>query len=202
MPRLLRLCNAVYWLSLALWLSALVAAGVAAANTFATLGGMPLRLERYAAYPTDEHAMLAAGHVMDGVFFAVDLIQFVAVPLALATLAAQLSVFRLPLRSAPNLVRAACVVVAAALFAYHVAVLAPTMNRELRARWDAAAMGDVDAARAHQRAFNEYHPAADAILKANLAFLVVAIAASAVALSPPVTVPAAPKLEPPKLLGR
>ena len=127
-----KICNAVYWVSLAVWLAALVAAGVAAANVFGTLGETPLRLEQYAAYPAQEHARLAAGLIMESVFFTVDLIQFVAIPLTVLMLVAQLSVFGMPLKSVANLGRALCIVIAAGMFVFHATAVAPKMNRPPR----------------------------------------------------------------------
>lgn len=195
-----KICNAVYWVSLAVWLAAIVAAGVAAANVFSTLGDTPLRLEQYAAYPAQEHPRLAAGLIMEGVFFTVDLIQFVAIPLTVLMLVAQLSVFGMPLKSVANLGRALCIVIAAGMFTFHVIAVAPTMNHHLRAYWDAAKMGDVALAREHQAAFNEDHPTAEAILRINLILLVAAVGASAAA-GPPPAKPAVSRLQEPGLLS-
>ncbi len=195
-----KICNAVYWVSLAVWLAALVAAGVAAANVFGTLGETPLRLEQYAAYPAQEHPRLAAGLIMEGVFFTVDLIQFVAIPLTVLMLVAQLSVFGMPLKSVPNLGRALCIVIAAGMFVFHATAVAPTMNRQLRAYWAAAETGDIALAREHQAAFNEDHPTAEAILRINLILLVVAVGASAAA-GPPPAKPAVSRLQEPGLLS-
>ncbi len=201
MPGFFKLVNAIYWMSLAVWLAALVSAGVAAGNVFGVLDEMSLELERYATYPAHEHGMLAAGHVMEGVFVTVDLIQFVAIPLTLLALGMQLAVYRLPVRSPANAVRTLCLVAAAGLFAYHATTLAPRMNRELRARWSAAEAGDVAAARDHQVAFNEDHPVADLILKTNLILLIIALGSSAAALSPS-TRSASPRLAEPRLGGQ
>ena len=195
-----KICNAVYWVSLAVWLAALVAAGVAAANVFGTLGKTPLRLEHYAAYPAQEHARLAAGLIMEGVFFTVDLIQFVAIPLTVLMLVAQLLVFGMPLKSVANLGRALCIVIAAGMFAFHAIAVAPTMNHHLRAYWAAAETGDIALAHEHQTAFNEDHPTAEAILRINLILLVVAIGASSAVGSPPAK-PVVSRLQEPGLLS-
>jgi len=201
MPGYFKLVNAIYLMSLAAWLAALASAGIAAGNVFGVLDDMSLELERYATYPSQEHGMLAAGHVMEGVFVTVDLIQIVAIPLTLLALGMQLAVYRLPLRSPANAVRTLCLVAATGLFAYHATALAPRMNRELRARWSAAEAGDVAAARAHQMAFNQDHPTADLILKTNLILLIIALGASAAALSPSPP-SASPRLPEPKLGGQ
>ena len=60
----LKLCLTVYWLSLAVWLAVMAAAGLAAGHTFGKLPGIPMVLEEYAAYPAAEHGRIAAGLVM------------------------------------------------------------------------------------------------------------------------------------------
>jgi len=179
-----KIVNVIYWLALIVWISALISAGVAAMNVFPSLDTLPLQLEQYAAYPAGEHPRLAAGRIMEGVFFLVDVLQFIAIPLTVLALLAQLLFFRLPLKRISNAVRAAMIVIAAGLFACHATMLAPKMNRELRSFWSAAETGQVDEAQAHRRAFNAYHPRADAILRINLLLLLVAAGASAAAFTP------------------
>ena len=179
-----KIVNTVYWLALILWISALISAAVAAMNVFGSLNDMPLELEQYGAYPAAEHPRLAAGRIMEGVFFLVDLLQFIAVPLVAAALIAQVTIFRLSLKRPANTIRTACIVLAAGIFAYHAIMLAPGMNRELRAYWAAAEAGQVEQAHAHRTAFNADHPRADALLRLNLVLLLVAAASSAAAFSP------------------
>jgi len=194
-----RIVNIVYWLALILWIGALVSAGVAAMNVFGTLDGMPLRLEQYATYPAGAHPRLAAGHIMEGVFFLVDVLQFIAIPLALLSLIAQFMLFHVPIRRISNIVRAAGIVIAAGLFACHATLVAPKMNGELRAFWAAAEAGQIDEATAHRDAFNAYHPTANAILRLNLLVLLLAAAASAAAFTP-TTDRTDSSLQPPRLL--
>jgi hypothetical protein len=198
----LKLCNVLHWFGLILWISALVSAAVAAMNVFGTLDKMSLTLERYAAFPAEDHARLAAGHIMEGVFFTVDLLQFIAAPLVVITLLLQLTVFRMRWRRPANLVRVIALIIAGGLFAYHATMIAPTMNRELRAFWAAAEAGDVDEANAHRAAFNAYHPTADAMLRLNLLLVMLGAGASAVALSTTGARSAADALEKPGLLVR
>jgi hypothetical protein len=180
----LRLCHIVFWLGLVLWISALVSAAVAAMNVFPGMDRLPLTLDAYTAYPSDEHPRLAAGMLMEGVFVTVDLLQLAAAPLVLAALLAHHVVFRLKWRRPAHLVRAACILAAAGMLAWHVTVLAPRMNRALHRFHEAAAAGDVATARGHRAAFNTDHPTADAILRLELGLLIVAAAASAVGLGP------------------
>lgn len=201
----LKLCLAVYWLALIGWISALVSAAVSAMNVFPGMDRLPLRLEQFPDYPVAEHPRLAAGKLMDGVFFTVDLLQFAAAPLVLITLAVQLLVFRLPLRRPANVIRTMCIVIAAGLFAYHATSVAPKMNHALRAFWAAAEAGEVTAAQSHRATFNEYHPTADTLLRLELLLLLAAAVASAAALSPAAARPgntSSSKLETPELLNR
>jgi hypothetical protein len=180
----LKPCLVVYWLSLALWLAALAAAGLAAVHVFGRLPDTPMALDGFQAYPRDQHGTIAAGLVMADLFFTVDMIQFVVAPLALVTVGLQLTVFRLPARRPSNQVRLACLVLAAGLFAYHAVALAPTLNSNLRAYWQAAAEGDLQRATLHQEAFGATHETARLVLQANTLLVVAAMAASAVALGP------------------
>lgn len=180
----LKLCNAVYWLALTMWIAALASAGIAAMNVFGTLQAMPIRLERFSALPLEAHGRIAAGQIMEGVFFTVDVIQFVAAPLTVLMLLAQLAIFRLPLRSPSNLIRTVCVLGAACVLAFHAVMLAPAMNRHLRQYWRSAEAGDLAVAHSHLDQFNDRHVVANRLLQANLVLLVIGVAASAAALGP------------------
>lgn len=180
----LRLCLVVYWLGLAAWLSGLVTAGISATMVFGQLPDMSLSLQRFEAYPVDEHGTIAAGLVMADVFFAVDVVQFIAIPLVVITLALQLAVFGVPARRPANVVRTACLLVAAALFAWYALLLAPSLNSELRLFWQAAEAADLDAAQRHRELFGADHTTARHILEVNLLLVLVSLAASAMALGP------------------
>jgi hypothetical protein len=180
----LKLCNGMYWLALTMWVAALASAGIAAMNVFGTLPGMRIALERFAAMPPQTHGRIAAGLVMADVFFTVDLIQFVAVPVVVLTLLMQLLLFGLPLRAPANMIRSLCILGAACVFAFHATMLAPRMNRELRAYWGAAEAGEMAQAENHLEAFNARHPIADNLLRTKLVLLVIGVMASAAALGP------------------
>ena len=190
MQSLFKLCNMVYWLALTIWLAVLVTAGVSAVAVFTTLGEMDVSLEAYAAFEPDEsdvpnaHAHLAAGHVLEPVFTLVSFVQFALIPLMLITLIAQFTVFQQKIRRPANLIRTACIVIAAGLFVFHALARAPQMNRDLQAYWDAAKDGNVTAALEHREAFNRRHPTAEAVLNATLLLVVLATFASAAAMTP------------------
>ena len=179
-------CLALYWLSLAVWLAALMAAGLSAVHTFGELSGAALVLEPFAAYPAREHGTIAAGLVMADLFVTVDFIQFVVIPLAVIMLALQLTVFGLPAGRPSNVVRLGCLVLAAGLFAWYAVAVAPPLNGNLRAFWDAARAGDLETAALHRDLVGAYHSTARLVLQLNLALVLGAVAASAVALGPSV----------------
>ncbi len=198
-----RLINIIHWLAIIIWTSAIVSAAVSAMNVFPAMDDMPLALDQYPAYPVTEHPHLAAGRIMEGIFFTTDLLQFAAVPLVVLTLAAQIFFFHSSLKRITNIIRTACIVIAAGLFAYHAFALAPNMNRELRSYWSAAEAGDLVAAQSHRDAFNTYHHKADPILRINLLLLTATIASTSIALGPTKNDGEhfrGPHLEPPKLL--
>ncbi len=195
MKTLLGPCLAVYWLSLAAWLAALVTAAVSAAQVFGNLPGMSLTLQRFAAYPDQEHGRLAAGLVMAEIFFTADVVQMVAAPLTLVALGLQLTVMGLPWRRPANLLRGGLVVLAAGLFGFYAVAMAPGLNRTLRRYWEAAEAGDTTEAMMLHKQFGIDHGVAEMILTTNLLLVAGAIVASAIALAP-VT---APRLETPDL---
>ncbi len=180
----LRLCLVAYWLGLAVWLSGLVTAAISASMVFGKLPGMSLSLDRFQGYPAEEHGTIAAGLVMADVFFAVDVVQFIAIPLVVITLVLQLTVFGVRARRPANVVRAACLLLAAALFAWYALLLAPSLNSELRLFWQAAEVADLDAAQRHRELFRAGHATARHILEVNLMLVLVGLAASATALGP------------------
>ncbi len=55
----LRLCLIGYWTSLALWLSALVTAGISATMVFGRLPVISMTLERFGSYADGEHGGIA-----------------------------------------------------------------------------------------------------------------------------------------------
>ena len=197
MKTLLKPCLAVYWLSLAAWFAALVTAAVSAAQVFGNLPGMSMTLDRFAAYASEEHGRLAAGLVMAEIFFTVDVVQMVAIPVTLVTLGLQLTVLGLPWRRPANLFRTSCVVLATGLFAWYALVLAPELNRTLRLHWEAAEAGDTARAMMLREQFTAQHGLAVMILGTNFVLLGVAIVASALALAPA----SGPRLETPDLVG-
>jgi hypothetical protein len=200
MHRMLKACQGIYWLALALWVSALVAGGVAAAGVFSVLPKLGLTLQRFEGYDHAEHGRLAGGMVMEPIFTTIDIAQAVVIVLVIMMLLLQLTLFRQPLRRPANVVRTICIAAAAALFVVRVATVTPSMNRELRAYWAAAEASRAADAAEHREAFDALHPVTSRMFNATLLLLLVAVAASAAASVPPAPVPHS--LQTPQLLQR
>ena len=188
---LLKTLAVIHWLALCLWIAAIAAAGVAAVGVFGTMGELRLDVGAYAAFPNDanQHAMLAAGRIMERVFFMVDLAQFIAMPL-LVIAATVLAILKARgWRGAGAMIRHACLALAVATLVYQAAAINPVMNRELRAYWAGAASGDVPGALDHQQAFNRLHRRAEMLMNARLALLLAALVMLAAASAPRPTQP-------------
>ena len=175
-------CNTIYWLALTVWVGALIAAGTAAAATFRILPSMDLILPRFRAFPGDEHGRIAAGMVMEPLFTFVDVVQIAAAAIVVTMVAIQWLLLEDGRRRLLNLLRVACVLLAAALLAYRAVAVTPDMNRDLRAYWAAAEAGDVEVAAAHRADFDAAHGGASDLFAATLALLVAAVLASPAAL--------------------
>lgn len=178
----------LYMVSLTLWIAAIIAPAVCALAAFGTLPGLGVSLQSYELFmiegQPDVHARIAAGTILEKVFTGSDFVQVALAFFVAVMLAIDLLVFRQSLWRVSNLIRTLCIVVAIALLAFHVFLQAPDMNRELRAYWDEARAGNIDAALEHRAVFDEYHPRAEMILEVNLLLLVIAMGASAAAMVP------------------
>ncbi|MCH8823384.1 MAG: hypothetical protein IH984_07735 [Planctomycetes bacterium] len=207
MQSLHKLCNMVYWLALALWLGALMSAGIAAGSTFSVLTKMDISIARYSEFVPNEtavpkaHENLAAGHVLEPVFWITHAVQFITIPLVILTLAAQLLFFRQQKNIFSNLIRTVCIIIAACLFAYQTFALSLPMNQDMRAYWEAAAEGDIQTALFHRSELRSRHETATIILLSTLSLVVIATAASAAAMTPLTVKKSEPILQTPQLAG-
>jgi len=198
----------VYLLALALWLGALMSAGIAAGSTFSVLTKMDISIARYTKFVPDEadvpnaHENLAAGHVLEPVFWITNAVQLIAIPLVLLTLAAQLFVFNQHKSKFSNFIRTFCIIISAGIFAYHAFALTPPMNRDLRAYWQAAEAGDILAAKTHREGLLSRHGTATNILFSTLMLVLIATAASAAAMTPLTIKKSEPILQTPQLAGK
>lgn len=180
---LARIAAVVWWLSIGLWISVLIAAGIAAVNVFPTVKEMAVTIPGWAA-PESEHWRYAAGKVMDPIFFLADLVQFVVAPLSLlALLGMRISAGPTPRRVAGG-VRLAALLIATGLFAWQGLWNAQAMRTGLRQQWDAAKIGDMAEAERLRQDFEDDHQLASSILRFTLLFVVVAGVAGAIDLAP------------------
>ncbi|MCA9290189.1 MAG: hypothetical protein KDA25_03610 [Phycisphaerales bacterium] len=194
--------EAAYWLVLTVWTGAIVTAGVAASFAFTILPDVAMTLPDYPA--ATNPGQLAAGLLMERVFWFVDVVQFGSAAALLILLVIQLIAFRRPGRGLSNVVRTLAILVAVASLGWRASTIAPGMNAELRAYWNAAQSVETAAeARAHQAAFDVDHPKAARWFNITFASLLLAIVASAVHTVPLVPRPrATDALEPPALATR
>ncbi len=206
----LPIVNALFWLGLIVWIGVILSAGIAAMNTFPTLQSLDMTLHEYEQFRPERsdgvsvHGRLAAGMVLEGVFFLINMVQMAAVPLVIIALFMQNWLMPGAWRAWSNRLRAAAILVAAILFAWHAFIQFPRMNRELRAYWTNAEAGFIERAEQHQRAFEDDHPVAENILQINLWLLLFAAGATAYALTPGIheKKTASSGLESPALLSR
>lgn len=205
MQSLFKLCNIVYFLALAIWLSVLVSAGIAAGSAFGVLNKMDISIARYSEFIPDEadvpnaHSNLAAGHVLEPVFFITSAVQFVVVPLVLLTLGAQLWVFGHGKNKLSNIIRTVCILISAGLFAYHAFFITPPMNQDLRDYWQSAKAGDIPAAIAYREGLLSRHGTATNILTSTLLLVLIATSASAATMTPSIIKNTASNLQTPEL---
>jgi hypothetical protein len=167
--------------ALAVWFAALVGAGLAAAVAFPEMKRLDPRLPEYGAY-VGEHWMIAGGHVGRRVFALADRVQLIASAIGVLTLAAAT---RLRVASRPWIaVRWIGVGVAAGLAVYNGLILAPRMDENLVAYWDAARAGDVPKAAAYKAAFSAEHPHASRVLTFAASGVLAGIVAAAASRAP------------------
>lgn len=149
------MAETIHLTALGVWCGALLGAGLTAAVTFPTMRDLEPTLGAYPAYGGD-HWMLAAGQVASRVFLGTDIVQFVCAFLAIVGFA--VAVIAGPRRKSwLQFFRAAGTGVAFLLVSYHLLLLMPPMQNDLRAYWDAAKAGDTPTAEVHRQAFSDRH---------------------------------------------
>lgn len=155
-----KLGETVHLASLGIWAGVLGGAGIAAAVTFPTIRDLDPSLPAYTEYGGD-HWMLAAGMVAGKVFVISDVVQFVCtfgaiIGFALAVVCG--GYLKTDRRSWLLFFRALFLGLAFISVAYHLLILMPSMQHDLRQYWDAALAGDTDTAEAFRQAFSDRHP--------------------------------------------
>ncbi len=178
MSRGLRLCETIHLTVLGLWLGTLIMTGVAAAVLFPAVRALDPRLPAYSEY-TGDHWSLLAGKVAAILFFVCDSVQFAGALVAGLTLCIAILGFGLPMTRLTTAARGGLLIVLIGILSFQFFVLAPRMNRNLVAYWDAAQRGDNEAAGALKAAFDADHPLARNLLAVDtlavLALLVVGV---------------------------
>lgn len=181
--------NIIYSLVLALWFGGLMMTGLVAAMIFPTMRELGVQLDQFAAFDPTQHWKIAAGAVMEKVFFALDLVQGASVLIIVMLFILQITLLGHRLRSKINLLRGLLIVVLLCTTAWHVLVLAPRMNSNLRQFWTLAESGGVDAtghdAAHYQAAFDADHPTASTSLSTNAILVAGLVGVSAIALGRP-----------------
>lgn len=137
--------------------------GAAAATTFPTVKRLDPALPAYAGY-TGDHWMLAAGAVVDRVFAVNDAVQFVAALIACITLVVGPSLLGQRWRNRHFMTRASVLGAALCVLSYHLLVLTPRMQVNLRAYWRSAQAGESAQAESFRMAFSADHPTAQMVL--------------------------------------
>lgn len=171
-------CETLHLLALGLWLGALVMTGATAAIIFPTMRTLDPSLPGFPGAPDDQW-VLAAGTVMQRVFFVCDAVQLGSAAFAAATLILLLSFFGLSFRRPAAVVRAALLLGVLTALGYYLLSLSPEMTRNLRGYRDSARGGDVAAAASFKAAFDADHPRASALLGANTFGVLAAFLAAA-----------------------
>jgi hypothetical protein len=177
--------DAIHLMAAALWLAALVAAGLSAAILFTKMPELKPTLPDYAAY-SGEHWKLAAGMVANTIFLVVDFVQLGAALVAILTLGLSLrAANRAIVKKAPPLsgVRIVLLTVACGLLCYQLFILSPRMAENLREYWTAAREGKQAMADAAKAAFDSDHPIASNVLKATAASVLLLLLTSAVGIA-------------------
>lgn len=152
--------------ALGVWCGTLVGAGITAAVTFPTMRDLAPTLGAYPNY-TGEHWMLGAGRVAGRVFWITDTVQFVCAMLTVVGFGLAFVGRGHARRSWMMFLRALGTGAAFLLVSWHLLILAPSMDRDLRAYWDAAATGQNEVAETHRAAFSERHPTASRTIGAT-----------------------------------
>lgn len=172
----LRLCNAIQRLAVVVWIGVLISAFVARGGAMSVLPDMGLTIDDFLAYDLHEHWRIAAGKLMEPVFTFADLVQFVAVLTVLATVILQCAYYRLPARSPAGGLRLLCLGLAAVLLAVRAAVIMPSMNRAMRAYWEAARLVQADAAADYRQSFEAAQSVALWMMGVTVVLLLITVA--------------------------
>jgi len=179
MPTTSRIAEVAFWIGIVLWISALVTAGVSAAMAFPTMHEFEVVVPKFAAYDESQHWSIAAGLLMERIFWVTDLAQMFAALLVIIGLGAGYGTSGRRFKQPLEMMRTVCVLAAVALLAYRVLILAPSMNGSLQRYWHAAEHGNTELAVRHRTDFQALHPIASRVYGVMLVLLLGAVATTA-----------------------
>ncbi len=202
MPRLRPLLESVHIFTLAIWGGSLAFTAVTAAVAFPTMRKLDPRLPEFAAYE-GEHWRIAAGHIANRLFLINDMVQLAGVLVTLLTFGLLLLTTKRAAAGVlwPYVLRAVLLSAASILVAYQLFILAPRMQTNLQAFWDAARAGDAARAEALRSAFEVDHPTASNVLVATGVCVLLSLLTAAWSAAASPTTPAG-ELESPALLRK
>jgi len=162
-----RLFESLHIAGSGVWLGALTMTAVTAAVAFPTMKALAPSLPQFKTDPA-QHGIIAAGHVMQRVFLACDVTQFICGMLCFVGLGGLLATTHAGRGNRlVMLLRTISTAAALMLLSYHLLMHAPRMNENLRAYWDAALTGEAEAAAQFKSAFDADHPTASRVLGAT-----------------------------------
>lgn len=171
-----RICETVHAAALGMWLGALVVTGASAAMLFPAMKGLNPELPAFAGY-TGPHWLIAGGQVVQRLFLALDVAQFVAMLLSLGTFAVSAMWLGLPLRRSSTVVRVALLLALVGILSYRLGFFEPEMQDLLRRYWGAAAAGDNETALRLKAQFDAGHPVQSRLLGATAALVLASLVA-------------------------
>jgi len=192
---MIRFVHMLFWLTLTLWVAAVILPGAAGISAFIELPERHASIDTYSAYFGDDTkgmGRLVAGFVIDPLFVFTNIAQWILAPAACV-----LALFEWrPLRTSrgfSNWVRLFALFAALGLVLLHNIAFAPAMAADLAAYRAAAAANEAELADAAYARFDQYHLLAERLFGLRFLCLILAVCASAIstAMGPPRQEPAA-----------
>jgi hypothetical protein len=177
-----RLAETIHVAALGLWAGSMACVGVTAAIAFPTLRDLGPYMPDFGDYP-DEHWRIAAGHVMNRVFMAIDYAAMALAAVAILTLGLRLLAARV--RQRPTLIRLGVTLLATAMLLVVFFTVRLPMTEDAHAYWEAARAGEVAIANTHKAAFDGMHQTASNLYVGQFAIVLLALVLAGFDLSSP-----------------
>ncbi len=174
MKRVRALLETLHPGALGVWLGALVMTGVTAAIAFPEMQALDPALPAFAAY-SEDHGIIAAGHVMARVFAIADGVQLACAALAVFTM-----FILFAMRTPRRWWRLVFTLAPAGVFVWYVLFVAQPMHADLTGFWSAASEGNTAAADQLRASFDARHPVASRAMGAIAVLTLLALLVSGV----------------------